>query len=66
MMHKVRSSSIAAIGHDGKAMHVQFSTGETYRYPTASQKDAQALMQAPSIGKHFLAHIQNKHKGTKV
>lgn len=66
MMQKVKSSSIASIGHDGKALHIQFQSGDTYRYPTATQKDYQAMLKAKSVGTHFAANIRDKHKGVKV
>lgn len=66
MMHPVKSSAIAKVGHDGKALLVQFNSGETYRYPTASQRDLEAMLRAKSIGSHFAAHIQGKHASEKV
>lgn len=67
-MVPVKSSSIAAIGHDAatNTLSVKFSSGETYHYPGVSASDHARLMAAPSIGSHFQQHVRPKFKGTKL
>lgn len=65
-MQKVKSSSIAELGHDGKGMLVKFHNGSTYRYDTVTPRDTELLRLAPSIGTHFNQHISGKHDGVKV
>jgi len=66
MMHKVKSSSIAAVGHDGKALHVTFTSGATYKYDGVPAHVADDLKAAKSVGQHFAAHVRGKHDGVKV
>lgn len=65
-MRPVKSSSIAAIGHDGKSLHVQFVSGDTYRYDGVRESDFNALRSARSIGGHFAKNISSKFRGVKV
>jgi len=62
-MKPVTSSNIVAIGHDGDEMHVTFKSGGTYVFKGVNQKDAEGLMSAKSIGRHFAGM---KIKGTKL
>jgi len=55
----VTSSLIKSIGHENGVMHIEFSNGKVYEYtgPKVSEHYA-ALLAAPSIGKHFGAHVR--------
>lgn len=64
-MTPVRSSSVAAVGHDGNALYVQFHGGALYRYPTAGKEHHDALLTASSAGKHMNL-IRRVHHGEKV
>lgn len=66
MMHKVDSSSIAEVGHDGKGLLVKFHNGSIYRYDTVSPQSADTLRLANSVGSHFNKYISGKHNGVKV
>lgn len=59
----VKSSSIAAMGHDPakNELHVKFKAGATYVYSGVDAAKHQQLLGAPSIGKHFQQHIRDKH-----
>ena len=59
-MSKVKSSSIAEIGHDGAAMHVKFASGQTYTYPNVSAETMDLIMAAESPGKQFHASITSR------
>lgn len=65
-MVAVDPSNIAAIGHGEGGLHVQFKNGGTYRYPTVTAAEHQALMNSPSKGRHLSANIVGKHKHEKV
>jgi hypothetical protein len=66
-MHKVKSTSVSHIGHDGDTLHVTFSgSGKTYAYPGVSQDQFQQLRIAQSIGKHLNASIMPGRTGKLV
>ena len=66
-MQEVKSSSISHIHHDSqlKQLTVKFANGGTYTYDGVSADEHKALMESPSIGKHFAAHVRPKYKGKK-
>ena len=61
-MTPVKSSNIAAVGHEGDTLHVQFKNGKTYAYEGVSADKHQALMTAESPTKHLNAEIRPAHK----
>ena len=67
-MKKVESSNIEAVGYDPntKELTVKFKNGGTYHYSAVPSHEADALMHAESIGKHFHAHIKGKFQHQKV
>ncbi len=67
-LHPVTSSNIAAIGHNPATneLHVQFKTGATHIYSGVTAEQHEAMRDAESVGKHFHAHIKNKHESRKV
>lgn len=67
-MTPVKSSSVAAIGHDPatKTLTVQFNNGGKYAFAGVSAGDHATLMKAKSIGTHFQQSIRNRFKSTKV
>ncbi len=70
-MHNVTSTRIYAVGHDGKALFVQFRTkqgapGPTYRYGTAGPEHHEALRHSDSPGRYFEFEINRVHAGELV
>lgn len=55
----VVSSQIAAIGHDGKTLTIQFNKGGVYEYANVTPEDYAALMAAESVGSHFSKKFKN-------
>lgn len=57
----VTSSNIRSIGFENGVMEIEFANGgRVYRYTGPRvQEHYEALMKAPSVGKHFLAHVRN-------
>jgi len=55
----VESSFISAVGYDPKSgvCEVEFARGDVHRYPMGPDEYA-AFIGAPSVGKHFHAHIK--------
>ncbi len=67
-MQDVKSSTMSHIGHDleSQTLTIRFHNGATYAYSGVSPEEHQALVNASSIGKHFMAHIRDKYKGKRV
>lgn len=61
-MTPVKSSTIAAVHHDGKQLTVRFKNGGTYDYPDVPQHLYDRMMAAhdggESVGKFFHTHIK--------
>ena len=66
VMTPVTSSNIIAVGHDGAALIIRFTSKSEYRYPTAGPEVYTALVAASSPGRYFVEHIRPKHEGVKV
>ena len=67
-MQEVKSSTIAAVGYDreSKELTIRFIHGGEYLYCGVSEAEHKALMDAPSIGKHFHSNIRPKYNGKKA
>lgn len=61
-MKPVKSSTIAAVDHDGKRMTVQFHNGGIYDYPDVPKQLYDRMVSAhdggESIGKFFHANVK--------
>jgi hypothetical protein len=61
-MTEIKSSTIAAVDHDGKQLTVKFKSGATYDYPDVPKELHDRMMAAhdagESIGKFFHEHIK--------
>jgi hypothetical protein len=60
-MQEVESSQIQSIGYDegNRTLYITFKNGgTTYRYFDVTPAEHLALMEAPSKGSHFGAHIR--------
>jgi len=66
MMHTVKSSNIAKVGHDGRALIVEFTNGSTYQYEGVPAHELQPLLRAKSVGAHFAANIRDRYIGKRV
>lgn len=55
---------VSHIGHDAgsQTLAVTFHDGKTYRFKGVPQGTYDALIKAPSIGKHFAENIRGKFK----
>lgn len=65
-MQPVESSNIAAVGHDGKDLHVRFKSGGLYRYADVPASVHQQMLAAPSKTNFLRATVIGKHTHTKV
>lgn len=63
---RVKSSSIAEVGHEDDTMYVRFAAGSLYRFPGISAKQYQDALAAKSIGSHVSNFIIQKVKGIPV
>lgn len=65
-MTPVKSSNIAAAGHDGESLWIKFLNGTLYRYPTAGADLHKGLLAAESAGQYFHQRIKSIHKGERI
>jgi hypothetical protein len=66
-MQSVESSTIKALGYEpsSRTLAIEFTSGHVYHYSGISQHQFDALMAAPSKGKHFTAMIRPHIAGQK-
>lgn len=64
-MTEVKSSNIQAVGWDNGILHIRFKNGATYSYEDVAGAEFNALLSAPSVGKHFHA-MGIKSRGVKL
>lgn len=64
----VRSSTIAAIGHDtdSRVLEVEFNNGAVYCYYEVPPSVEQALMSAASCGKYLNANIKGVYRFEQI
>jgi len=62
------SSTIAEVGYekDSRQLTVRFHHGGTYSFADVPEDEHNALLTAPSIGKHFHARIRGCYPATKL
>ena len=67
-MRPVQSSNIDAVGYnpETREMRIQFKGGGKYAFHGISPEQHKALVNAPSVGGHFAAHIRPKFRGKKL
>jgi hypothetical protein len=59
-MQPVTSGCFAAVGYDpaSQTMRLQFQSGAQHDYYGVAPEDHEALIGAPSLGRHFHQHIR--------
>lgn len=62
----LKSSNIAAVGHDGEALYVQFRSGKTYSYPGVDAAHFRAMIETDSPGSYFHKHVKSAHAGNVI
>ena len=72
-MQDVSSKALAAIGveadpgtQDSLTVRIRFHSGKEYDYAGVSQEDYDALMNAASIGNHFMTVFKKIYTGVLV
>ena len=68
-LQRIDGSSMAShVGHDAESntLHVRFHSGKEYAYSGVSVEDHQALISAPSFGRHFGQFIRGKYPHQEV
>jgi hypothetical protein len=60
----VSSSSLVAVGYDParRELDIQFVSGRIYRYFGVPSPAHEALMRAPSKGRHFNVYIRDRYR----
>lgn len=61
-----KSSNIAAVAHDGSALHVKFTSGQVYACAGVEARHLDEIMRAKSAGVYFAKHLRPHHKFEKV
>jgi hypothetical protein len=62
----VKSSNIAAVGHQGDTLFVKFKSGPTWKYMGVNTATHTEMMAAESIGSYFSKHIKNNHPAERI
>jgi len=59
----VVSSMMLSVGYDDAhaVLEIEFVTGTVYRYHAVPKREWTGLMEAPSKGRYFDAHIRDKY-----
>lgn len=67
-LQPVKSSAIAAIGHDEDTLdlHVKMVSGATYCYSGVTVEVADEFVSATSVGKHYNNFIKGQYEGRKL
>jgi hypothetical protein len=65
-MERVKSSSIAEIGHDGQHLFARYAAGSLYRFKDITVEQYNTLRASKSIGAHMNTYIIPKAKGVLV
>ncbi|HEX3572647.1 MAG TPA: KTSC domain-containing protein [Acidobacteriaceae bacterium] len=62
------SSSLAALAYiaDPQVLEIEFRSGATHRYFDVPATDYEALLAAPSKGRHFNTHIRNRFRNQHI
>lgn len=60
----VQSSMISYVAHDAdtNALTVTFNNGKSYVYENVPVDEYHALVNAPSVGKHFIDNIRDQYR----
>jgi KTSC domain len=64
----VSSSSLVAVGYDSarRELEIEFVSGRLYRYFGVPPRAYEALMRAPSKGRHFNEHIRDRYRFSRL
>lgn len=64
----VKSEAIKSIGHDPSTntLAVEFRNGSVHHYKNVPASAHVGLLDAKSIGGHFMKHIRDKYKSEKI
>ena len=62
----VDSSVIKSVGYRNGTLEIEFKSGRVYRYFGVSERTHSRLMDAPSKGAFFNAHIRNNYVNEAV
>jgi len=65
---KVESSNLASIGYDeeNEILEIEFNHGGIYQYFDVPKEEYEALMNADSHGKYFVANIREDYEYEKI
>lgn len=65
---RVTSSNIESVGYEPgeQRLRIIFHRGGAYDYVGVSAQVFESLIQAPSVGKHFIAHVKDVYPHTRV
>lgn len=64
----IDSSSLRSVGHDSESqiLEVEFLNGRIYRYFNVAADAYVAILQAPSKGAFFNAHIKDRYPSQRL
>lgn len=65
-MVPVNSSNLESVGYENGMLYIRFRSGGLYSYAGVPAAVYAALMQAPSHGSFFHAHIKNVYPYSRI
>jgi hypothetical protein len=68
LRQEVQSSELRSVGYDipASVLEAEFHSGEVYQYFDVPAELVLELLEAPSIGRYFNAHIRPRFRFKKV
>jgi hypothetical protein len=62
----VVSSNVKSIGYDNGTLHIEFKSGAVHAYYNVPTEAFEALVDAPSVGKHYAKYIRGQYTSAKL
>jgi hypothetical protein len=64
---RVQSSAFTGVGYDGRSkMHIKFNDGAVHEYSGVTPEAYSKLMNAKSLGSHFLSQIRDRYNSRRL
>lgn len=65
-LHPIDSTFVAALGHDGTTLAVQFTNGKVFHYADVPEEVYREVASAPSVGSTFSKLVRSRYVATCI